>query len=44
MSVSGELVVEGRETRVWATRDKDDPSRLRAKPIPAEVMDRFRTA
>src|SRR6266699_2608462 len=24
LSVAGELAVEGRETRVWATRDKDD--------------------
>jgi 4-hydroxybenzoyl-CoA thioesterase len=42
MSVGGELAVEGRETRVWATRDKDDPVRIRAKPIPPEVIDRFK--
>src|SRR5215475_10003530 len=41
MSVAGELAVEGRETRVWATRDKD--GRMRAKPIPDMVMERFRT-
>ena len=42
MSVGGELAVEGRETRVWAARDGDDPSRMRPKPIPPEVIDRFR--
>jgi len=41
ISVDGELAVEGRETRVWATRDKD--GRMRAKPIPDTVMERFRT-
>jgi 4-hydroxybenzoyl-CoA thioesterase len=40
--VRGELAVEGRETRVWAARDKDDPARIKSKPIPAEVIDRFR--
>ena len=42
MSVAAELAVEGRETRVWATRDRD--GRMRAKPIPDEVMERFRTS
>jgi 4-hydroxybenzoyl-CoA thioesterase len=42
MSVAGELAVEGRETRVWATRDKDDPSRIRGKAVPPEVIERFR--
>jgi 4-hydroxybenzoyl-CoA thioesterase len=40
ISVAGELAVEGRETRVWAARDKD--GRMRARPIPDEVMGRFR--
>ena len=44
MSVAGELAVEGRETRVWATRDKDDAARIRSAPIPAAVIERFRTA
>jgi hypothetical protein len=34
--------VEGRETRVWATRDPADPSVIKAKPIPDEVIARFR--
>ncbi|MEA2907858.1 MAG: 4-hydroxybenzoyl-CoA thioesterase [Alphaproteobacteria bacterium] len=41
LSVRGELVVEGRETRVWATRDKDDPAKIKSKPIPPEVVERF---
>ena len=41
LSVARELAVEGRETRVWATRDKDDPERIKSKSIPAEVIARF---
>jgi 4-hydroxybenzoyl-CoA thioesterase len=37
----GKLAVEGQETRVWIGRDADDPSRLRSKPIPPEVIARF---
>jgi 4-hydroxybenzoyl-CoA thioesterase len=40
--VDGDLAVEGSETRVWASADKDDPSRLKAKPIPADVIARFK--
>jgi 4-hydroxybenzoyl-CoA thioesterase len=40
--LGGERAVEGVETRVWATRDKDDPSRIRSKPLPGDVIDRFR--
>jgi 4-hydroxybenzoyl-CoA thioesterase len=39
----GKLAAEGHETRVWAGRDPEDPSRLRGQPIPAEVIARFRT-
>src|SRR5262249_10576093 len=42
MSVNGELAVEGRETRGWATRDKDDPPRIRATPLPPGVVERVR--
>jgi len=38
---SGELAVEGFETRVWTVRDSADPERLRSEPIPAEVIARF---
>ncbi len=41
MTLNGELAVEGRETRVWAGRDAD--GRIRGKPIPDEVIERFRT-
>ena len=36
-----ELLVEGGETRVWAVRHKDDPERIAAAPIPAEVISKF---
>jgi 4-hydroxybenzoyl-CoA thioesterase len=42
LTVNGELAVEGRETRVWATQDKDDPAKIKSKPIPAEVVERFK--
>jgi 4-hydroxybenzoyl-CoA thioesterase len=32
------LAVEGRETRMWATRDPADPSLLRAEPVPEDVI------
>ncbi len=37
------LAVEGFETRVWAGRHPDDPKRIKAKPIPADVIARFQT-
>src|SRR5262245_20481705 len=33
--------VEGCETRVWAAADKDDPARLKSRPIPPDVIARF---
>jgi 4-hydroxybenzoyl-CoA thioesterase len=33
--------VEGFETRVWVARDPDDPAKLKAKPIPQDVIDAF---
>jgi 4-hydroxybenzoyl-CoA thioesterase len=44
MTVRGELTVEGLETRVWAARDAADPSQIKARPIPADVIARFRSA
>jgi 4-hydroxybenzoyl-CoA thioesterase len=38
----GELAAQGRETRVWATLDEDNPGRLKPKPLPEEVTARFR--
>jgi YbgC/YbaW family acyl-CoA thioester hydrolase len=37
-----ELLVEGSETRVWVARHPDDPKRIKAQPIPQEVISRFR--
>jgi 4-hydroxybenzoyl-CoA thioesterase len=37
-----ELAVECEETRVWAGKHPDDPSRLKGKPIPLEVIARFK--
>jgi 4-hydroxybenzoyl-CoA thioesterase len=39
--VGGEPAVEGGETRVWAVRDKDDPAKISARPVPADVIERF---
>src|SRR5262245_7374802 len=42
LSVGGAVAVEGRETRVWATRDKANPDRIKSAPIPAAVIERFK--
>ena len=39
--VDDALAVEGSETRVWAAADKDDPARLKSRPIPPDVIARF---
>jgi len=41
ISVGDALAVEGGETRVWAARSEDDPEKIAAIPIPAEVIARF---
>jgi 4-hydroxybenzoyl-CoA thioesterase len=41
ISVGGELAVEGSETRVWATRDKNGPDKIHGAAIPSEVIARF---
>jgi 4-hydroxybenzoyl-CoA thioesterase len=35
------LAVEGRETRMWATRDPAHPSQIRAMPVPEAVIARL---
>ena len=35
---AGTLAVEGYEKRVWTGRNPDDPSRLKSRPIPPEVL------
>jgi 4-hydroxybenzoyl-CoA thioesterase len=44
LMVRGELAVEGRETRVWAGRDPANPAAIKAQPIPADVIARFKQA
>ena len=44
ISIEGELAVEGSETRVWTGQDPADPSRLKGIPIPAAVIERFKSA
>ncbi len=44
ITIGGDLAVEGSETRVWATQDPDDETRMWGVPIPAEVIGRFTTA
>ncbi len=41
LSIGGELAVDGGETRVWATRDKNDPDKIHGAAIPSEVIARF---
>jgi 4-hydroxybenzoyl-CoA thioesterase len=36
-----QTAVEGFETRVWTGRDAADPGRLRAQPVPQQVIDLF---
>ena len=44
ITIGGDLAVEGSETRVWAARHPHDPAKLKAIPIPAAVIERFRAA
>jgi 4-hydroxybenzoyl-CoA thioesterase len=39
---NGRIAVDGVETRVWAGHHPDDPARMRATAIPADVVKRFR--
>ncbi len=41
LSNTGALAVEGFETRVWVVRNSDDPTRMKAQPIPTEVVARL---
>jgi 4-hydroxybenzoyl-CoA thioesterase len=34
----GQLAVEGFETRVWVERDPADPDKIRATPLPPEMV------
>ena len=37
----GAVAVEAAETRMWAVRNRDDPARIEAQPIPREVVARL---
>ncbi len=41
LTIGGELTVEGTETRVWASRDPNNPDRIKALAIPPEVVAKF---
>ncbi len=41
ITIGGDLAVEGGETRVWAARDKNNPEKIGAIAIPAEVIAKF---
>jgi 4-hydroxybenzoyl-CoA thioesterase len=41
--VHGDVAVEGSETRVWAARDTADPSKIKSRAIPDDVIARFAT-
>jgi 4-hydroxybenzoyl-CoA thioesterase len=41
LTLKGTLAAEGFETRVWVVRDPADPARIKAQPIPAEVVARL---
>ncbi|MGO9701085.1 MAG: acyl-CoA thioesterase [Xanthobacteraceae bacterium] len=44
LSVRGAVAVEGRETRVWTSRDANDARVVRPEPIPDAVIARFRNS
>jgi 4-hydroxybenzoyl-CoA thioesterase len=37
----GKLAIEAWETRVWVGRHPEDPERIKARPIPEEVIAKF---
>jgi 4-hydroxybenzoyl-CoA thioesterase len=41
ITLGGTTAVEGRETRVWVGRDPADPDKIKSKPIPQEVVEKF---
>jgi 4-hydroxybenzoyl-CoA thioesterase len=41
LTKAGALAVESFETRVWAVRPADDPTRIKSQPLPPEVLARF---
>lgn len=37
----GTLAVEGMETRIWCEPHPDDPTRLKAKPVPRPIVEKL---
>ena len=44
LTKDGVLALEAFETRVWVVRDPDRPGRLKAQPIPPDVVAKFTAA
>jgi 4-hydroxybenzoyl-CoA thioesterase len=44
ISNNGALTVEGVETRAWCEPHPDDPSRLKARPVPKIIVERLSAA
>jgi 4-hydroxybenzoyl-CoA thioesterase len=44
LTKDGALAVEGSETRVWVGRDPADPDRIKAKPLPTEIIAKLQSA
>ena len=44
ITLKGEPCAECTEKRVWVVRDKADPQRIKAQPVPAEVLAKFSSA
>ncbi len=38
---NGEVAVECSETRVWVTKDPNDPDKIRPTPVPPEITGKF---
>jgi 4-hydroxybenzoyl-CoA thioesterase len=41
ITLNGELCVECFDKRVWAEHDPENPEKIRAKPVPQEVIAKF---
>jgi len=37
-----QLAIEGFETRVWVGRHPEDPAAIKSRPIPRELIERFK--
>lgn len=44
LTIDGRLAVEGFETRVWVVRHSDDPTQIKAQPLPPELISKFMVA